>query len=86
MTLEAQRVGRQAVDDANQAWADAYLVASGRVSFDLPTALSIEPVLGIDNLFGTTYASNVVVNATRGRYYEPGAGRTYYLMVRMGTR
>lgn len=86
VTLEAHRVGRQAVDDANQAWADAYLVASGRVSFDLPTALSIEPVLGIDNLFGTTYASNVVVNATRGRYYEPGAGRTYYLMVRMGTR
>jgi len=86
VTLEAQRVGRQAVDDANQAWADAYLVANGRVAFALPTALSIEPVLGIDNLFGTTYASNVVVNASRGRYFEPGAGRTFYVMVRMGTR
>jgi iron complex outermembrane receptor protein len=43
-------------------------------------------VFGIDNLFDKTYASNVVVNAARGRFYEPGAGRTYYLSIRMGTR
>jgi iron complex outermembrane receptor protein len=86
VALEAQRVGRQAVDDANTAHADAYVVANARVALRFPTQLAVEPVFGIDNLFDTTYASNVVVNAARGRFYEPGAGRTYYLSIRMGTR
>jgi iron complex outermembrane receptor protein len=42
--------------------------------------------VGIDNVFDRTWASNVVVNAAGGRYYEPGPGRTYYVGVRMGTR
>jgi iron complex outermembrane receptor protein len=86
VALEAQRVGRQAVDDANTAWADAYVLANARVALRLPTQLAVEPVFGIDNIFDKTYASNVVVNAARGRFYEPGAGRTYYLSIRMGTR
>jgi iron complex outermembrane receptor protein len=86
VALEAQRVGRQAVDDANTEWADAWVVANARIAFRLPTQLAVEPVFGIDNLFDKTYASNVVVNAARGRFYEPGAGRTYYLSIRMGTR
>jgi iron complex outermembrane receptor protein len=86
VALEAQRVGRQAVDDANTAHADAYVVANARVAFRLPTQLAVTPAFGIDNLFDKTYASNVVVNAARGRFYEPGAGRTYYLSIRMGTR
>jgi len=34
---------------------------------------------GIGNLFGRLYNTSVVINAAGGRYYEPAAGRTFYL-------
>jgi len=43
-------------------------------------------VVGIDNLFDRHYAANVVANATRSRFYEPGAGRRAYVSVRVGGR
>jgi iron complex outermembrane receptor protein len=46
----------------------------------------MEPAVGVDNVFDKTYAANVVVNAAGGRYYEPGAGRTFWFGIRMGTR
>ncbi len=85
-TVEAQRVGRLAVNNANTAWSEAYTLVNARLAFRAPTALSLEPVVGIDNIFDETYASNVVVNATGGRFFEPGPGRTFYVGVRMGTR
>ena len=84
--IEAQRVGRVAVNNANTAWADGYTLFNARVAFRTTTRLSVEPVVGIDNIFDETYASNVVVNAAAGRYYEPGPGRTFYVGIRMGTR
>lgn len=92
VAVDAQHVSRQALNDANTDWADAYVVVNARVALRLPTQLAVEPVVGIDNLFDRTYPANVVVNANqtlppeRRRYYEPGAGRTYYILVRMGTR
>jgi iron complex outermembrane receptor protein len=85
-TIEAIHAGRLAVNNANTAWADSYNLVNARLAFRPPTRLSMEPVVGIDNVFDRTWASNVVVNAAGGRYYEPGPGRTYYVGVRMGTR
>lgn len=84
--VEAQHAGRLAVNNANTAWARAYTILNARVAFRPPTSLSMEPVLGVDNVFDRTWVSNVVVNAAGGRYYEPGPGRTYYVGLRMGTR
>jgi len=84
--VEAVRVGRLAVNNANTAWADGYSLVNARVAFRAATRLSMEPVVGVDNIFDRTWASNVVVNAAGGRHYEPGPGRTYYVGVRMGTR
>lgn len=84
--LEAQHVGRVAANNANTAWADGYTLLNARVAFRPPTRLSLEPVVGVDNIFDRTYASNVVVNAAGGRFFEPGPGRTYYVGLRMGTR
>ena len=86
VTLEAQRTGRLPTDDANTTYADAYTLLNVRVALRVPTRLAVEPAFGIDNLFDATYASNVVVNAARGRFFEPGPGRTVYFLVRMGTR
>jgi iron complex outermembrane receptor protein len=38
----------------------------------------LSPSLGITNLFDADYNTSVVVNAARGRYYEPGPGRAVY--------
>lgn len=86
IALEGTRVGRVAVNNANTAWADAYTLLNARVAWRAPTRLAMEPVIGVDNVFDRTYASNVVVNAAGGRYYEPGTGRTFWFGVRMGTR
>jgi hypothetical protein len=47
----------------------------------------IEPVIGIENVFDRTWVANVVTNATRGRFFEPGAGRRVYVALSIkGTR
>jgi iron complex outermembrane receptor protein len=85
-TVEAQRVGRLAVNNANTAWSEGYTLVNTRLAFRASTTLALEPVVGVDNLFDQVYAANVVVNATGGRFFEPGPGRTFYVGVRMGTR
>lgn len=84
--LEAQHAGRVAANNANTTWADGYTLLNLRLAWRPASALSFEPVAGIDNVFDKTYASNVVVNASGGRFFEPGPGRTFYVGVRMGTR
>lgn len=48
----------------------------------------LSPSAGITNLLDADYNTSVVVNAARGRFYEPGPGRTFYasLEVRLGGR
>jgi len=40
----------------------------------------------VDNVFDRHFASSVVVNATRNRYFEPGLGRRVYLALRTRLR
>jgi len=35
--------------------------------------------VAVNNLFDRRYVSSVVINAARGRYYEPAPGRTLSL-------
>jgi iron complex outermembrane receptor protein len=86
VALEGVHAGKQAVNNTNTSWADSYQLLNARVAFRPNTRLALEPVVGVDNLLDKTYASNVVVNAAGGRFYEPGPGRTFYIGVRMGTR
>lgn len=86
VAIEASRVGRVAVNNANTAWADPYTLVNARIALRPDAALRIEPVLGVDNLFDRTYAANVVVNASGGRFFEPGPGRTLYVAMRIGSR
>jgi iron complex outermembrane receptor protein len=46
----------------------------------------LSPSFGITNLLDVDYDTSVVVNAARGRFYEPGPGRTVYagVEVRLG--
>jgi len=42
------------------------------------------PFLGINNAFNHRYVSSVVINAARGRFYEPAPGRNLYLGLSVG--
>lgn len=44
----------------------------------------LAPFIGINNAFNHRYVSSVVINATRGRYYEPAPGRNVYLGMSIG--
>jgi iron complex outermembrane receptor protein len=42
-------------------------------------ALRLSPIIGLTNLFDAEYNTSVVINAVRGRYYEPGPGRSLHV-------
>ena len=42
-------------------------------------AVRVSPVIGLTNLFDAEYNTSVVINAVRGRYYEPGPGRSLHV-------
>ena len=84
-TIEATAVSRVTANDAGTVLASGYAVWNWRAGFATvraPRRLAIEPVVGIDNVFDRHFASSVVVNATRSRYYEPGLVRRLYVAVR----
>ena len=46
--------------------------------------MRLGPFLGINNAFNHRYVSSVVINAARGRFYEPAPGRNVYLGLSVG--
>jgi iron complex outermembrane receptor protein len=40
--------------------------------------------IGINNAFNHLYVSSVVINAARGRFYEPAPGRNAYMGLSVG--
>ncbi|MES2356851.1 MAG: TonB-dependent receptor [Gemmatimonadota bacterium] len=64
------------VNDANTASAPASIVTNLRGSMRVgPTSL----FGGIGNLFDEVYDTSVSINAFGGRYFDPAAGRTFYV-------
>ena len=84
VTLEMQQGARTAADDANVNYAPGWVLWNARVGLTRWRSLGIQPVLGVDNIFDRTYVANLVTNATRGRFFETGAGRRAYLSLRVG--
>ncbi len=82
VAVELQHAARQPADDANANYANAYTVVNARLALEL-TRLGAQPVIGIDNIFDRTYAANVVSNASNGRFFEPGPGRTVWVGLRV---
>jgi iron complex outermembrane receptor protein len=47
-------------------------------------SMRLAPFIGVNNAFNHRYVSSVVINAARGRYYEPAPGRNAYLGISIG--
>jgi len=84
VTLEMQQAARTAADDANANYAPGWVLWNARTGLTALRANGVEPVIGIDNILDRRYAANIVTNATRGRFFEPGAGRRVYVALRVG--
>lgn len=74
-------VGRLYADDANSSAAgvDDYRIANLRFGRALTVGgLEANAFVGLNNVFDETYFSNVRINQTFNRYFEPGPGRHVY--------
>lgn len=85
VTSDANTASRVSADDAARVYAAPWTtlgIRAGRA----PVAgrFVLEPMIGVDNLFNRTYASAVVINATRSRYFEPGVGQRIFAGLRIG--
>ncbi len=68
------------VDDPNSARAAGYEIANVRLGTTVPLGgVWLSPVVGAQNVFDRRYVSSVSVNATGGKYYEPGSGRLVFV-------
>lgn len=67
------------LNDANAAYADAYLLALGRLGWKKKfNAFSVELFTGVDNALNQLYSLGNDINAFGGRYYNPAPARNFY--------
>ncbi|MCA0377150.1 MAG: TonB-dependent receptor [Gemmatimonadetes bacterium] len=89
-TLEVSAASRVSANDAATVFASGWAAWTWRTGFAAQSlrgarlgGLRAEPVLSIENLFDRRYAPSVVINATRGRYFEPGLPRRVSLVMKL---
>ncbi len=88
-TVESTMSSRVTADDAASVRAAGYAVWGVRGGYSGGIGsrhVSIEPVVGMDNVFDRVFATSVVINATRNRYFEPGLQRRVFVSMRVSGR
>ncbi|MCL1478432.1 MAG: TonB-dependent receptor [Marinobacter sp.] len=81
VTLEARYIGDMVADSANTVKIDDYWLANLRGGNTLyaDRNLLLKGFAGVRNLGDKDYFANVRINTSNGRYFEPAAGRVWYL-------
>ncbi|MEH6602611.1 MAG: TonB-dependent receptor [Halomonas aquamarina] len=79
-TLETEYVGDLVADNANQTAVDSYWLVNLRVGdgWQLSQQTRLSAYVGLRNLLDEEHYSNVRLNGTFGRFYEPAPGRSVY--------
>ncbi|SFH77516.1 iron complex outermembrane recepter protein [Modicisalibacter xianhensis] len=79
-TLETQYVGDMVADDANEVEIDDYWLVNLRAGdgWRLGGDTLLKGYLGVRNLFDREHYANLIINATRERYFDTAPGRTFY--------
>src|SRR6185436_1821021 len=76
---------RYLVSDVSNTRTSAWGSTNVRAGWDGEAgSMRLAPFVGINNAFNQQYVSSVVINAARGRYYEPAPGRNVYLGISIG--
>ncbi|GAL79854.1 probable tonB-dependent receptor yncD precursor [Algibacter lectus] len=89
-TVNYQYVGRIPITDANTLFSDRYSLTNIKLGFkhNLNNNLNLNIYFGLDNVFNTHYASQILINAigfggAAPRYYYPGQPLNYYAGVNL---
>ena len=78
-TFETQFSGNLYANSDNSTSVASYTVSNIRLGSEWQRGhWSIRPYIGINNIFGEQYNSNIRINAFGGRYYEPAPERNFY--------
>ncbi len=79
-TLETEYVGDLVADNANETSVDSYWLVNLRVGdgWQLSPQTRLSAYVGLRNLLDEEHYSNVRLNGTFGRFYEPAPGRSVY--------
>ena len=79
-TLETEYVGDLVADNANETSVDSYWLVNLRVGdgWQLSQQTRLSAYVGLRNLLDEEHYSNVRLNGTFGRFYEPAPGRSVY--------
>jgi iron complex outermembrane recepter protein len=84
-TADGLAASRAYVDDANTTRAPGYEVLHLRAGTTrLFRGPSLSATIGVNNVFDARYAPSIVVNAARGKYFEPAPERSAYVSVGVG--
>jgi iron complex outermembrane recepter protein len=84
---QVRSIGELYADDANLTKNNSYATVNLRVGYRKQIkSLSLEPFIGINNLFNEIYNANILINATGNRYFEPAQGSFLFggMTVRVG--
>ena len=78
--LEVQHASGYLVDDTLAARTSPWTTLGVRAGWrGMAGGAPLAPFVAVNNLFDRRYVSSVVINAARGRYFEPAPGRNVYL-------
>ncbi len=79
-TLETEYVGDLVADNANETSVDSYWLVNLRVGdgWQLSQQTRLSAYVGLRNLLDEEHYSNVRLNGTFARFYEPAPGRSVY--------
>ncbi len=86
VVVDGQYVGSVYADNANDTEVGGYTLFNARIgnTWAVGQGQRLEGYVGINNLFGREYFSNIRVNANRGAFFEPGPERVVYAGVELG--
>ncbi|HEY8166806.1 MAG TPA: TonB-dependent receptor, partial [Gemmatimonadaceae bacterium] len=85
IVIEGEGASSSFADDANTVRAPGFAVVHARAGVArLPAGLSL--TAGVQNVLDRRYAPSLIVNAARGKYFEPAPQRTFYVIAGIGRR
>lgn len=75
-TVEVTASSASSANDAGTINGAGYAVWNWRAGLDAALGgMHLQPTVSVENLFDRRYASSLVINATRNRFFEPGLPR-----------
>lgn len=87
-TVEWTASSRASANDAASVYGAGFSVWNLRAGYDVPSvgSVRVQPTVSLENAFDRRYASSLVINATRNRFFEPGLPRRVSFLMSLSWR